>query len=418
MRIVRTIVPLAVLFAAMGTVGQQLSATEAAAGEPPEDALPRVFLLDAEKLAQTRRRVAAGDRELAPAMAGLRRDAEEALRAGPFSVVNNKSVPPSGDRHDYMSVGPYWWPDPNKPDGKPYIRRDGQVNPERNEYDSVPKAKMLVAVDSLAAAYYLTGHEPYAAHAAKLLQTWFLDDATRMNPNLNFGQGIPGHCDGRGVGIIDTLGLPRLIDSVGMLAGSKAWAATDQEALQAWFAEYLQWVLQSKYGRDEGRAKNNHGTWYDVQVAAYALFVGEDRIAARVLGQVPAKRISTQIQPDGSQPHELARTKSFSYSLMNLQGMFDLAALGEHVGVDLWNYQSDDGRGIRNALDFLVPYVLGEEKWRYKQIKTLHPAGLVPILRRGAIVYQEPRYEQSAAKLSDKKAAAERWNLFYPKPRF
>ena len=410
---------LAVLYSLTWTGARPVALRAAAAGQRHVEALPRVFLIDAAALAETKRRVAANDSELARAVAMLRAEADEALGAGPFSVIQKKAVPPSGDKHDYMSVGPYWWPDPKASDGKPYIRRDGEVNPERHLYDSDPMARMCRAVDTLALAYYLTGHEPYAKHAAKLLRTWFLDEATRMNPHLKFGQAIPGRCEGRGIGIIDTARLARLVDSVGMLAGSPSWTEADQKGLEDWFGAYLRWCLESKYGQDESRARNNHGTWYDVQVAAYALFVGREEIARKVLSRVPARRIATQIEPDGSQPYELARTKSFSYSLMNLRGMFDLATLGERAGVDLWNCQTEDGRSMRNALEWLIPYATGAKKWQHNQITTVRSGALFPLLRRAAIAYNQPRYEELITKLTaDEDPRAERVNLLYPRPEF
>ncbi len=117
-----------------------------------------------------------------------------------------------------MSIGPYWWPDPAKPDGLPYIRRDGEVNPERQAIKDVDYLKNLNAdVSVLGLAYYLTGEEKYARHAADLLRVWFLNKETRMNPNLNYGQAIPGKTEGRGIGIIDTKGLVNLIDGVQLL---------------------------------------------------------------------------------------------------------------------------------------------------------------------------------------------------------
>ncbi len=240
---------------------------------------PRVFVLDATTLAETKRRVAANDPALAAAVARLRREAEEALQAGPFSVMDKKAPPPSGDKHDYMSLGPYWWPDPEKPDGLPYIRRDGEVNPEGDTYDRNPLNAMTAAVETLALAYYLTDHPPYADHAARLLRVWYLDEATRMNPHLEYGQAIPGRTAGRGIGIIDTAQLVRLVDAVGLLGGSRAWTSEDQQSLQAWFRQYLTWLRQSAHGREEARATNNHGTWYDAQVGAFALFVGDERTA-------------------------------------------------------------------------------------------------------------------------------------------
>src|SRR5262249_5884161 len=151
-------------------------------------------------------------------------------------------------------------------------------------------------------------------------------------------------------------------------AGSKSWTSADQRDMEEWFAKFLQWMLESEHGRDEAAAKNNHGTYYDMQVASFALFLGKNELATDILKTAREKRIAVQIEPDGRQPLELARTKAWSYSVSNLAGLMSLATLGERVGVDLWNYRTADGRGIRQALDFLTPFALGESKWPYQQL--------------------------------------------------
>ncbi|MDQ3813687.1 MAG: alginate lyase family protein, partial [Armatimonadota bacterium] len=192
--------------------------------------------MNAVGLSTAKARLAAGDQTLQPALHKLVQEADDSLKAGPFSVMQKRLVPPSGDKHDYMSLGPYWWPDPAKPDGKPYIRRDGYVNPESTNDDTDrPKlAKMKANVETLALTTYFTGKEAYAEHAARLLRTWFLDPATRMNPHLNYGQAIPGIVDGRGIGIIDTGILAALCDAVALLEASPAWTPDDQRGLVQW----------------------------------------------------------------------------------------------------------------------------------------------------------------------------------------
>jgi hypothetical protein len=407
-RFPQILLAIAALWLTAATAQPAGSKTERASGPP------RVFLIDVDLLAQTRRRVAADAAELAASMAELRQQADEALKAGPFSVMDKPFVPPSGDKHDYMSLGPYWWPDPNQPDGLPYIRRDGEVNPDGDAYDRKPLGQMTSAVETLALAYYLTSHAPYAEHAARLLRVWFLDEATRMNPHLEYGQAIPGRTQGRGIGIIDTAQLARLVDAVGLLGGSQAWTPADQRGLESWFGQYLQWLRESRHGRDEDRTTNNHATWYDVQVAAFALFVGQQQIAREVLQQVPARRIATQIEADGRQPLELARTRSWDYSVMNLRGMFELAMLGRHVGVDLWNFQTDDGRSLRRALEWLVPYATGEKDWDHRQIHPLDSSKLVPLLRRASIAWQEPRFERLGQQIGYD--PADRLHLLWPHP--
>jgi hypothetical protein len=365
----------------------------------PDSRPPRIFLADGRDLEKLKKRVAEGDKSLASALAALRASADQALKAGPFTVANKPKAPPSGDKHDYVSMAPYFWPNPDKTDGLPYVRRDGKVNPERDKYDAPLLKEMARTVATLSLAYYLTGQERYAEHSARLLRTWFLDARTRMNPNLNYAQFVPGRNTGRGYGIIDTVALLDVIDAAGMLEGSKAWTRTDQAGLKKWFEDYLKWLRTSKGGKQEAAAANNHGTWYDVQVAAFGLFVGEEESARKLLEVCKTKRIGRQIEPDGRQPLELKRTRSFDYSLVNLRALFALATLGDRLGVDLWRFQTSDGRGIRKALDWLIPYASGARKWPNQQITPLRRGAIAPLLRRAAIAYKEDRYERLIEKL-------------------
>lgn len=390
--------------------------TESSPGSSASSAsdLPRLSLIDAERLAATRRRVAAGDPALQPAFDALLQAAEAALNEGPFSVVDKPMLPPSGDRHDYMSVGPYWWPNPDTEDGLPYVRRDGETNPERYEYDNVGMSAMTAAVTTLGHAYFFTGEERFAEHAATLLRAWFLDEATRMNPHLKYGQAIPGRVEGRGIGIIDTLSLPQLLDAVAMLEHSHAWTEENQQGLEAWFSEYLDWMLTHEYGRAERSARNNHGTWYDVQAAAYALFTGRLDVAREILEVVPETRIVAQLEPDGRQPLELARTKSYGYCVMNLRGLFSLARLSEKLGIDLWNFEDDDGRSIRKSLDWVIEHAFGDGEWEHQNLSTIKPGSLLPLLRTAAQVFDEPAYEELLQELASSNRAADRSNLLDP----
>jgi hypothetical protein len=361
---------------------------------------PRVFLLNARKLAETKQRIHDGDRTLDAALRKLESDARTALKQEPTSVVTKGTTPPSGDKHDYMSQAPYFWPDPTKPNGLPYIRRDGERNPEINKItDHHTMDLMVAATRTLSLAYYLKGNEEYAAKATQLLRVWFLDPRTRMNPNLEYAQEIPGINTGRGIGLIETRGLADVVDSIGLLAGSKSLTAADQRGLEDWYAKFLQWMLDSKNGRDEAAAKNNHGTYYDVQTASFALFLGKKDLAKQILETAKQKRIATQIEPDGRQPLELVRTKAWGYSNGNLDGLMLLAQLGENVGVDLWNYQTKDGRSIRRAVEYLYPFAVGEQKWMDQQLGEWPPQMLFPLMRRAAARYKDEKFKAMMTKI-------------------
>jgi len=354
---------------------------------------PRVFILDGKFLLEHR-----ADRALT---AAARAAADKVMTRGPYSVTQKTRLLPGGDKHDYMSQAPYWWADPAKPDGLPYIRRDGERNPEITQLpDHTNMDRVAADSQALAVAWYFTHDEKYAARAALVLRAWFLDAATRMNPNLTYAQGIPGMNDGRGTGIIESRGLTSVVDAVGLLAGSKNWPAADQQGMEQWFASFVEWLQTSKNGQDEAKAANNHGTFYDLQVADLALFARQDDLARKVLTDSRALRIAAQIEPDGRQPLETDRTRGISYSVMNLNGLILLATLGERVGVDFWDYQTPDGRSIRKALDWLVPYASGEKKWPYEQIEAYNPQDFVPALLRAAAHYKETRYA-AVAKSAD-----------------
>jgi hypothetical protein len=373
---------------------------------------PQVFSVSPGALPRLKTRVAAGDPLLRPALDKLVQDADKALTVNPPSVLDKSRVAPSGDKHDYYSTAPYFWPDPAKKDGLPYLRHDGQRNPEASgaASDSGRLNRMASNAETLALAYYLTGNTNYAAHAARLLRVWFLDPATHMNPNFNHAQAVPGVNDGRGTGMIESRSLTRVCDAASLLRGCAFWPAPDQAALTAWMRAFLAWAQTSKNGRAEAEAKNNHGSFYDVQVAHLALFLGETNRAREIVEAAKARRLAAQIRPDGSQPLELARADSFGYSRFNLQGLFALATLGEYVGVDLWQYRTPEGGSIRQALDFLVPYVEDQEKpWPYEHGKKAG-RNLAGLLRTAHRVYGDPKY----LAVLGPAAATDREALFFP----
>ena len=269
-------------------------------------------------------------------------------------------------------------------------------------------------VETLALAYFFTGNEAYAEGAAKVARTWFLDPATRMTPHLKYAQAIMGVNDGRGTGILEALNLSVAVDALGLLADSKAWPKADQKALKEWLRTYHDWLIQSDAGKDENNAKNNHGTFYDVQAVRIALVIGRLDPAKRILEEAKQRRIAVQIDPEGKQPLELDRTTSFSYSRFNLFALTELATLGEHVGVDLWNFTTDDGRSIRKAIDYMLPYAdVPPKPWPLPQIKDKHESEFMPIFRLATLAYGGDAYETIIAKYED--ASSKRFQLLFVK---
>ncbi len=373
-----------------------------------------MFLADPETLLRSQRAGKGGHPRLNTAYRQLIHAADAALGNAPFSVMQKTTLPPSRDPHDYLSIAPYWWPNTATPNGLPYIRRDGEVNPERDVVgDRTPFIRMMSAVWSLSLAFHMTQQARYAAHAALLLRTWFLDPATRMTPHLTYAQIRRGHPGPNPAGIIESRDLSLVVDAVGLLAGSSTWTEGDQEGMRGWFAQYLAWLRTSPTGLGEARAANNHRTWYDQQVASIALLLGHTELAAEALRDAK-EAIAAQIAHDGSQPEELRRTRSWHYSLFNLEAFFRLATLGQHIGVDLWRYETPDGRGIRMALDYLIPYARRERPWSYPSLGEWETAPMADLLLQAAAAYAHRRYREVAARIDGTEAEGSWLNLLFP----
>ena len=281
--------------------------------------------------------------------------ADKTLKMKFKSVIDKSIIPPSGDKHDYLSRAVYYWPNPSTKNGLPWIYKDGKYNKKSfSETDHKYYYEAMEAIRDLSLAYNLSKDPNYAKRAIEILRQWFIDKKTKMNPNLNYAQGIPGKYDGTKSGIIDTRAILWVIQGIELIKPSGSFTANDEQKFKQWCGAYLDWLLNSQFGKDEGKSQNNHGTYYDLQVAAFADYVGKKNIAIEVLDSVKTKRIEKQILPDGSQPLELNRTRSHMYSVFNLSALVDLAELGDKYKIDLWNYKTKDCGSIKDAIDFLV----------------------------------------------------------------
>ncbi|MBQ8673083.1 MAG: alginate lyase family protein [Bacteroides sp.] len=307
----------------------------------------------------------------AVAYQALIREADGMLDAEPLSVMMKPAAPLSGDKHDYMSLARYFWPDPTKPDGLPYISRDGLSNPELEKYDRNPLGITAHRVTTLALAWYFSGDEKYARKAAQLLRVWFLDKETCMNPNLNYAQVSRGHHGdkGRSYGVIDAYSFVEMLDGVQLLENSVSFTKRDSKRLKAWFAKFLNWLQASPLALEESEAQNNHSVAYDTQVIAYALYTGNLKTAREVINAFPAKRTFKQVAPDGSQPHELGRTLALHYSQYNLTHFIDIFRMARKLDLHIDRAADEEGRSFYRAMDFLAPYVgKSRSEWPYQQI--------------------------------------------------
>lgn len=323
---------------------------------------PATVVLDGRQMVANQMGLIAGNKTLRTALTDLLTQAKPELTAGPWTVTAKTQLPPSNDKHDYLSLAPYWWPTQpataTNPWGCPFVDKDGQRDPL---VDQIPDHQSEIAafadIYNLTLAWYYTGDKAYADRAELDIRTWFTNPATAQNPTLAFAQGIPCKFDGRGIGIIEfSYAMTEVVDSTALLDnGAPGWSKADHAAVQQWDAAFLTWLRTSANGAQEDAQTNNHGTFYDMMSAALALYTGQRSLAKTIVQGAETNRINTQILATGQQPLETARTLSYHYSNFNLVALTRLAQIGQHVGVDVWHYTAPDGGTIFQAVDFMIP---------------------------------------------------------------
>lgn len=309
-----------------------------------------------------------------------------ALKASVVTVVDKPQVSPTGDPHDYVSYARYYWPDPTKPDGLPYVNHDGKHNREqvaRGDHDRL--GHFCGTVEKLAAAWYVNHDEAAARRAGEWLRAWLVTPATRMNPHLDYAQVRLGHDHNHGspAGVLDARGFADVIDALQLLHDSPAFAPGEEEKIHTWFGDYLNWLLTAKTAKAEHAAKNNHGSWFLAQIVPIARYLGRDDLA-RQLCEEDKARIASQVQPNGSQPEEIRRVDGLGYSVFNLEAQARVARVAATLGLDLWNYTAPNGANLRVALDYLRPYNQGPEKWPTSQNAKLSRGFLDALIKEAA----------------------------------
>lgn len=298
--------------------------------------------------------------------------AEKYLAKKPVTITAFKADRSVGGIHDYYSEGSYWWANPDDPNG-PFIRKDGERNPNNFKEHKRVLREFCVTVTTLTAAYRLTNDERFANHAIEHIQAWFANSATRMNPSLLYAQAIKGISTGRGIGIIDTVRLIDVAVSILFLEEKKILKDESLAEVKKWFNDYSDWLTTHSYGIDERDHNNNHSTWWGAQVAAYAQVAGRDDILKVCQNQFKSQ-LDIQMAEDGSFPKELSRTKPFHYVNYNLRAWSAYALLASTSSENLWKYQSKNGT-LQKAIDYVIPFYNNPITWSYSTEleKEIHP---------------------------------------------
>lgn len=335
---------------------------------------PIAMIWNYENMLRIKESLKSGDKTYERPYKQLVKEATALLQQKVPSVMDkpDECVAISGDKHDFITVGKYSWPNPNTPDGKPWFQKDGVRNPNYIKYDATYQVQMCKNVKKLSAAYFFSDDERFAKKAVEHLKTWFLDAATRMNPHLLYAQVIPGNDGdmGHAAGIIEGRIFVDVLSAVGLLTSSPDYTSSVNEKLKRWFVEFYVWLTMSKVGKEESRTKNNHAVAYDELLISISLFLGDNEAASTLIDGLHPKRLYKQIDPDGKMPLELSRTLGHSYSEYNLIHMLEICEMAKPLVSDLYHRTSDDGRCIDKALDFLATYQgkTKEEFTPYQQI--------------------------------------------------
>ncbi len=322
------------------------------------------YAFDPDLMERLRTEYRAADPNAVQAVERVAKTAEKFLSVKPLTVTAKKRLPPSTDKRDYQTQSPYWWADPSKEDGMPYIRRDGERNPEVYEYPERENAGRLSNMTrTLGLLYYVTDDERYAVKCAELLRVWFLDAKLGMNPNMTYAQMIPGRVVGRGAGIIDARHMTYALNAAALIDASPAWTVEDRAGLRQWASAFLYWLEHSTNGQKEMAASNNHGVWYDAIRLIAARTADETDRVREIAEQSLAPRFAAQVAEDGSLPAELARTLSLHYSTFTLEALSVARNMAADTGYDLWMLPE-----AQRALAYLIPYYENPETWPHAQI--------------------------------------------------
>ena len=286
--------------------------------------------------------------------------ANQYLAQAPEPITSFSCERSAGGIHDFYSEGDYWWPDPDNPQGA-YIRRDGKTNPQNFVAHRQAMRHLNQWVSTLVAAYQLSHNKKYADQALKHLKAFFINPATRMNPNLLYAQAIKGKVTGRGIGIIDTIHLIEVAKAIQQLIALNYLNKKDSQDFQQWFYKYATWMNTHPYGLKEKNHGNNHSTWWAAQLAAFADLAGNEKLMEVARSQFK-KLLSSQMASDGSFPDEIKRTKPYNYTLFNLEGYAVLCQIASDQNNDLWHYKGKNG-SIEKAWNFMMPYIKDKSKW-------------------------------------------------------
>jgi len=357
--------------------------------------VPRCITFEYADLLAIRKSISAGETTYKASYKLLLSTADKLLKKTPEKVTDGDK-PPTGDVHDFYAIGKFSWPNPNTPNGMPYIRGDGKYNPDTfgDRFDLTRFQKTVSYINTLTLAWFFTQDEKYAAKASEFLKVWFIDPQTLMNPNMECASALPGVYNGMPIGIIFTVVLIEMADHIQLLRQSKSWDQTADGQLTKWFIAYKKWLTTSPFGKEEQKATNNHGTWHSAQLLAYTLLIGNaDGVKEQF--ELAKSQINSQIMPDGQLPREMKRVEGFHYFIYGLKAFNVMAKGFEQFGYDLWSYKTPDQKSLMLPHQFIIPYITGKKPWTTGGSININDTDALIILKQSAKKYNLPESKEA-----------------------
>lgn len=350
-------------------------------GDINDRAIPKEpILLDIDDLSKLKTKINGQDSVYTFLYENLLAQANKMLYEPELSVIYQPNITPEISINDYNSLAIYFWPNPDTENGFPYVKRAGSKNPQAKETDSKALKELYNHIKILTLAGYLSNDPKYYDKVTKLVDHWFFNDETRMNPNFTYTQSIPGVRSGSIGGFTEAVNLAYLLDYFIIINQKRELSEKFQYQLTKWYSEFNSWFINHPRGQELKTRKNNLGSYHDVLYIYFNHFLRNKDEIPQLLESTTKKRIKNQIDSQGRQLEALQRANSWDYSIYNLEALTIIATYAQKIGINLWTLESSEG-DILKAINLLLNTSEGKA-WTNQQRNEINTCELYPIVGR------------------------------------
>ena len=106
-----------------------------------------------------------------------------------------------------------------------------------------------------ALSYVISGNASYASNAVNQIDTWFINEDTYMNPNLEYGEIIRGSANATGThtGVLDLKCIAKIVSGILLLRGANSTEYTDEMdgQMAVWAGDYAGWLQSADIAMQE-----------------------------------------------------------------------------------------------------------------------------------------------------------------------